>query len=440
MALNGAFFMLFRIILTQASVVFMSQEETNNFKYIGWVPCVSGQLCYSFIKCLLGKEHKKFTYNHKIRPDIRSCSKHLIALKSSIDWKDRPDKEADGDWEVYLVAKSVVGKKLIGNIFIYPTEDQDELSTVKSTYGLLTNTTDSHEELHTKLESELIDHDKSDEFYQINFEMTESGITTLKVVTNDESLSDQDEYVLCRQAFYFLKYSLHTHKHHSDTLDSLTTVHPIGGDKTVLGEKLIFDLKQSLVDINRRPKYLKREIKYNFTGIISYMKSLLEACKKEGIISDENYEHEINLIKNTTQSYQSGNDQQNSTSKIRFDARGESRQFLLLVFAILAPWVITARQMGGTQLSDLSAFLIGVYGDSYKSIVFIGCIFALYWLCYFASSRGVSGLLGSVNESSGLINVVKTIVHDKYKTYIIVGTLFLFGSGSLLYALSNIFG
>jgi hypothetical protein len=132
--------------------------------------------------------------------------------------------------------------------------------------------------------------------------------------------------------------------------------------------------------------------------------------------------------------------QQNSTSKIRFDARGESRQFLLLVFAILAPWVITARQMGGTQLSDLSAFLIGVYGDSYKSIVFIGCIFALYWLCYFASSRGVSGLLGSVNESSGLINVVKRIVHDKYKTYIIVGTLFLFGSGSLLYALSNIFG
>jgi hypothetical protein len=76
------------------------------------------------------------------------------------------------------------------------------------------------------------------------------------------------------------------------------------------------------------------------------MKSLLEACKKENIISAENYEHEMNLISNTTLSYQSGNNQQSSTSKIRFDARGESRQFLLLIFAILAPWVITARQLG----------------------------------------------------------------------------------------------
>lgn len=418
----------------------MNQEITENFKYIGWVPCVSGQLCYSFTKCLLGKENKKFTYNHKIRPDIRSCSEHLIALKSSIDWKDRPDKEADGDWEVFLVAKSVVGTKLIGNIFIYPTEDQDKFSTIESTYSSLMNTKDLHQKLYAQLESELINYDSTDEFYQINFEMTESGIATLKVVTDKKNISDQDEYVLCRQAFYFLKYSLHTHKHHSDTLDSLTTVHPINTDKNKLGEKLIFDLKQSLVDINRRPKYLKKEIKYNFTGIISYMKSLLEACKKENIISAENYEHEMNLISNTTLSYQSGNNQQSSTSKIRFDARGESRQFLLLIFAILAPWVITARQLGGTQLSDISEFLIGVYGSSYKSIVFIGCIFSLYWLCYFASSRGVSGLLGSVNESSGLISVVKKIVHEKDKTYVIIGTLFLIGSSFLVYALSSIFG
>jgi hypothetical protein len=117
------------------------------------------------------------------------------------------------------------------------------------------NTKDLHQKLYTQLESELINYDSTDEFYQINFEMTESGIATLKVVTDKENISDQDEYVLCRQAFYFLKYSLHTHKHHSDTLDSLTTVHSINTDKNKLGEKLIFDLKQSLVDINRRPKY-----------------------------------------------------------------------------------------------------------------------------------------------------------------------------------------
>jgi hypothetical protein len=101
--------------------------------------------------------------------------------------------------------------------------------------------------------------------------MNESGIAYLSLNNLDGNFTQTDEYVLCRQAFYFLKYSLHTHKHHTNTLDSLTTVHPINDDPIKLGKRLIFDLKQSLVDINRRPPYLKSEINYNFSGITSYM-------------------------------------------------------------------------------------------------------------------------------------------------------------------------
>lgn len=409
----------------------------NEHQYIGWVPCVSGQLCYSFVECLLGDDGQKFTYNHKVRPEIRSCPRHLIALKSSIDWKDRLDKSYDGNWDVFLVAQSNQSGKLVGDVFIYPTEKKQEMEDCHEAFHLLNTDTNEneHEESHQNLKEFLLKKLDIDEFYQISFEMNESGITYLSLNNLNNKLTETDEYVLCRQAFYFLKYSLHTHKHHTNTLDSLTTVHPINDEPKNLGKRLIFDLKQSLVDINRRPSYLKSEINYNFTGITSYMKSLLESCKKEGLIEDKYYQYELNVIDNIALSYQAGNSHGDNGRKARFDARGEARQILLLIFAIIAPWVIIAKAIGSEQESIISSHLIDIYSDFHKSIAFIMCIIGLHWLFYFVSNRGLSRIL----HSPLILVKLKNIVHSNYKAYVISFAFFSMGVGGIILALKNIF-
>jgi hypothetical protein len=152
-------------------------------------------------------------------------------------------------------------------------------------------------------------------------------------------------------------------------------------------------------------------------------------------MDDLDYQYELNLIDNTELSYKSGNSHENVGRKVRFDARGEARQLLLLIFAIIAPWVITAKALGGGQSSEISSYLINIYSNFNKSIAFILCVFGLYWLFYFASNRGASKLL----NSNFIQEKLKIIVHSDYKAYVLVAVLFLMGASAIIYTLNEIF-
>ena len=423
------------------------QETTHSsilheYQYVGWIPCVTGQICYSFAESSFGKENSCQCFNKKIIPNDRNSTHRRVILTSEVDWKDRKDHLADGDWQVIVIAETNIEKELMGDVYIVPVEKRNSITEVLEDFRTLRSNYEDDEFDFDKLSSKLkskIDGNKEPELYRISFKVAETGLTYLKVIKGgDGQEKENDDYVLCRQSFYYLKYSLHRHKHHPNSLDSLVTIHPttLGSDR--IGKTLIFDSKQSLIDIKREQDHLKRTIEFNFLGIASYMRSLLEACKKDKLISDPEYAVELIYIRNTEESYRALSDKKEKLDSYQSGARIEARQVILLFFAILAPWVITSKQLNG-QSSDFGNLLLDVYADGYKSIAFIAFI-ALVFIIYFAYYLVVCKYSSFANIGTKMVRSITEIVSEKKKAYILFSVLFIIGAIAVVATLRNIFG
>lgn len=411
-------------------------DASSDYQYVGWVPCVTGQICYGFAESNLGLDDTKFSAVFKEFKNIRSCNKHQIALISIVNWKDR--SQGDGLWQVFLVARTDKDSNLVGSVFIYPKEKREKIQDKIALFHQLR----SHDgddinginENFSALKNELeLFSDK--EFYQINFQMNESGIARFSVIKGGDNQEKQlDDYVLCRQSFYYLKFSLHKHKHHPDNVDSLTTIHPL--TEPNVGRSLVFDLKQSLIDIKRSQDVSSNNREFNFSGITSYMRSLIQACLKENLMTKSDYEDELKFVSNTERSYQSLIDKKAQEHTSGFNSRSEGRQFLILLFAVLAPWAITF-SLKGEQLQNsfLSKLLHSIYTDDFKTIVFIVIIILLYLFRSVVTYRFSS----YSNLTAFLYRRVKSIVHEPRKASIIAIMTLLAGFSIIIAALYKVF-
>ena len=64
--------------------------------------------------------------------------------------------------------------------------------------------------------------------WAVNFTISEHGFVRLKpLVRPRRSQSNDDQKLLLRQVYYYLKYTFHRHQHHDHNNDSLTTIHAI---------------------------------------------------------------------------------------------------------------------------------------------------------------------------------------------------------------------
>ncbi|WP_394228402.1 hypothetical protein [Pseudoalteromonas spongiae] len=401
-----------------------SEFDYTAYQFVAWVPCLTGQLSYSVCEAALGDEGTKFSFTYKSSKEQRSCQKHKIALTSVVNWRDR--KKSDGRWNVFMVAETCSeSKHLFGSVYISPAALSHNIEHLKDEFRQLRKMDECPEsEVNSAFakfeknvrgftDSQHANSEKGCEYYRVDFFLHNCGLTYLKAMRSGDGIEQSlNDYVLCRQSFYYLKFALHKHKHHPSNIDSVTTVHPLLEDKEELGNHLLFDLKQSLIDIKRAAGAEKTQ--FNFLGITSYKRSLIEACKKHALMSDDAYKRELSLADNTEKSYSAIQDKVNSEQRKSIDSRNEARQVILLIFAILAPWVIIAKKSSEAN-SFLSSFLVNIYSDDTKTLFLMGLLLLFYFVTttIFRKHSTVGGVITSYR------GVIEPHVRDPIKAGIL---------------------
>lgn len=298
----------------------------KNNNYIGWIPCVNGNLDFGLMKVGIkgGFTNKKINDENVIEENHSASgesTKHdrLVILQSKVNWRDSPEHEEDlGSFRLFVTAKASVSddmgeRSLQGDILLYPLEAEPLTKEKIHQVSLheLSHSVNSETvvELFPKVEQlikepKLIKGLHKDCFrVSLNFSVSPSGLTRIRVNPLSDELDEKSAYIVARQAFYYLKYSIHSHKHHDDEQDSLTTITP---ESPGCGLRLVCQLKRELTSLSRAQRVDNRVHETSTAkGIIGYAKSLLIGLNIEGVIDDDELKREIQYFNNVAESFES---------------------------------------------------------------------------------------------------------------------------------------
>ncbi len=283
----------------------------ENDTYIGWIPCINGHLDFGLMRVgIKGGFTNVKSKDSRVIEENFTCSDRgdshdrRIVLQSKVDWRDSPEFPIDsGEFRVIVTAEvnksdSMDERRLIGNLLIYPLSaeprntKQRHMMNVHHLCHLIESNENRHENFNRlnciTSAKEVVDN-LSYFSCSVRFEIEPNGITHLNYNSENPTLDKGSRYLIARQAFYYLKYSIHTHKHHTAKQDSLTTITPIHGeddtDKSIAGLHLICQLKRELTFIQRiQNADGKEHPTNNAAGIIAYAKSLILSLAQSKII------------------------------------------------------------------------------------------------------------------------------------------------------------
>jgi len=152
-------------------------------------------------------------------------------------------------------------------------------------------------------------------------------------------LSDQEKYLITRQSYYYLKYSLHSHKHHQVEQDSLTTIVPyytsLAGRRDA-ALKLLCQLKRELTHIKRTLTQEQRLYSDDALGMLSYTGSLLTTLHSCGMIDDNLYQRESSYIESLRSSFQTQESRSKNYRAIEDSARSRYRVYIGWFLALVS--------------------------------------------------------------------------------------------------------
>lgn len=251
-------------------------KKTFSEEYIGWVPCLSGDMFFRYTEPGLADfDVVAINYHARDMCSGEGGSRYIIAT-SVYDWKDSGDPGQHGWFRVVVTGKRSYRENLKGRVYFisdirkrggsskdFPEKERDLMCGIynlKRSVDVALPVIERGSYSEEKKLSELLDNAVSigpngimddvgfnidyavnliDEkfLYAVDFEIDRNGITNLKYdpsyADGVELKGDKDKlaklhyhcYSLTRQAFYYLKYLLHKHTHHDHSNDSLTTIH-----------------------------------------------------------------------------------------------------------------------------------------------------------------------------------------------------------------------
>jgi hypothetical protein len=313
--------------------------------YVGWVPCLNGQLVFDLVECGL-KNGDSTEIVHYARNDNRTLTEYLI-LHSTVDWKDFDDEEdqLSGLWSVIVLSeRSIDSSKHTGNIYFMLNKKDDNNKpwyesieiTHKINYQLNTEQYADVPKRFLGLEKKLKHTcSTSENCYKAKFVLEQDGVVWIEPLSND----DNERKIIARQAYYYIKYSWHKHQHHDARAETLTTAHKIE-DKNAeiyLANSLIGDLKRNLVKFKREIDITSYRDILKAKGIVSYTKALVEIMKSKEFIDNDFYRREINHLEYFQESLDvisSGIEQDMS---LHNQAVNNARAFILFLFAMITP-------------------------------------------------------------------------------------------------------
>ena len=348
----------------------------NEYSHLGWIPCVSGHLDFCLIRVGLagsyltdGKRDSETQVINYAKVGLNDSHARRVVLQSWVDWRD--EKDADGEFRAIVVgecnqSRNLDNRTFTGHICIFPRGYKKEFPEcekfIMDKVGKINNAYDEFKKLDIA-ESEIqwpdiqlslnaLWEDLNEqitspaplgpgaglkEVYVVKFHVTHDGFIYLRYkdigMDEIEPLSADDKFVLVRQAFYYIKYAIHNHNHHTSESDALTTIIPHANEgRLLIGLQLLGQLKRELVRIKRTQKEnYRRKDDSEALGILGYMRTLLRGCLENGFVSNQVFKREKESIKGMTESFDSQHTAINDGADTLETAGQFSRQWIAIL-------------------------------------------------------------------------------------------------------------
>lgn len=356
------------------------------YSHIGWTPCINGHLDFGLVKPGIHggftnsnvKDKKTTRINYSYNGIYGSHARKVI-LQSKVEWKDTLGNDFDGQMRVFLIGEVSESRFLdkrafSGSLFVYseylmaqehetPSKITEKVykkffperysMSIKSKYpwfgkiheakGVFESTEDGTPKDHVRLNKvcqqlmqELRNIDNI--CHEVIFEVTSNGITYLKL--SDKALNilnDEEQYGILRQAFYYIKYSIHDHKHHDGQADSLTTI--IQYEDSISGRRdasirLIGQLKRELTQIKRTFSSGDKYHAGDALGIIAYTRSLCVTLKHLGFLGEKLFQREMLYLESLSQSFKAQIDKIDKADRYIEIAKSTSRVHLGWILSV----------------------------------------------------------------------------------------------------------
>jgi hypothetical protein len=413
------------------------KQIRDKYDYVGWVPCISGHLFFEYSGCGLSNNERDIyaDINH-IEFDSDTKENHrYILVSSGVNWKDK-ETHLDGRYRVILLASmSIEADQLDGQVYIIPYKNKvwessgikEKLLGIKS----LTLAGDDIKKSFLDLKNKL-DDIPADKIFITNFKVIRSGFTFLRYNNKDNQTNSETSFVIARQAYYYVKYTFHNHVHHHKSAESLTTTHPLPDEDAAIGMMISNDLKRSLVVMKRNLRASAYIQLPQVKGIVSYAKSLLESCKKEGFMSTNDYETEKSYIENIGESLEVSKKILENRLAAEEKTASDFRSVVLFLLAVIAPITLIFRdEIRGITLPNEPTSLLKVISTvAQNGYLFLG-LGVLAFIGYQAYRAFVmkygSSSLALVLASSRLRELIESIVFSKRRAAIVIFILLALG-------------
>lgn len=432
----------------------------ERFNYVGWVPCVSGKLFFEYCSCGLGRQYQDV--NHlQFNSDKTGIPTRYIIINSIVDWQDSVVSGANGVCSVTLIAETKENNDTLeGEIHICfkesPVRNQKPSPTqlknknfLESLHALIrTVRYDSWNEKNIeagflKVYNLLRYEDKGTEaHFVVRFCLQEVGISYLGLESSGKSVDNDEQLAIIRQAFYYLKYSMHKHQHHDRDDDSLTTIHKIPRHKKDIGLILINDLKHGLVQLKRNFGTESNSSRFGAKGIASYGISLIKACESSQFISPEAANQQLVIFGAITASIESRVEEYQAQEDRRVTAINKSRGLIFLILALLSPWIIMLSKGAAgepfynpeSKVAEILKYIVSSDWHILYSFLFLMIIYHGDKLLY---SNFPSGFLGSKGFRVHIASIIKE--ENKWVSSFIVIALLLIAFSLIIEAVYSLF-
>lgn len=421
-------------------MVSISQIDAAVPLYVGWIPCLSGQLYFCF-------SDPSLVHRDYIHINLLDTSKNTgepkcryIIASSVFDWKDSGNPEESGLARVVVTAKATTPKRISGDLFfiVIPKEVAPDRE-IELHRALLETLNDLSETDRALIVGRCSENDyKTTEFakeikkycgdlgegelcktilglsgckvFRVRFDIDDAGFTYLafggqkkerEEIFSFNGLEVANERVslktCCRQAFYYLKYLFHKHSHHPHDNDSLTRIHRVRTKRSLMAEAMIRDIKGGLVEDKRA----KRFDSCDHMGVATYGKSLVISCQRKGLLERRETDGELQAKYFSNLSDSITILQHSHPSKaLQFRSiLGTFQQLIVLPFLFLTPSLLLLSwrhkkqdesSSDAASIFDLAYhYLIGPDGVGYLIIAYMAIGLTALGGAYFANRRHV---------------------------------------------------
>ena len=385
-------------------------EQGTSNSYIGWVPCVSGKLLFQFTSCDAISNHGYINANN-VEPDLASnkvISRYLV-IATEVNWKDLETHE-EGVWNVVLIASAPLSsKKLTGKVFLIPAQKSiwnEEIQPILK--EIATQIQEKNEiQLSSRKIEDILDNAINESVaYGAKFELKDSGITYLSLLPHiTKPTKPETEFLICRQCYYYIKYTFHKDKHHAPS-ESLTTIHLLDKQKAEIGTELIGDLKDAIVALKRNCEPSKYKTYFSSKGILSYGKSLAMTCKNEGFLSENEHAAEKVFIDSMGESLEVTGKKIEAELQARANYNVGFRSICLFILAIIAPFTIIFREKIENKINISSEnhilnILSWFVGSEWHAVLTALVVVVIYFIAKYLQLT-----YGSLNLALGKVNLI----------------------------------